>query len=529
MSTHSTFGAPRTVLHTSYGWRALQDLGIREGIVAIPYEKHAADAHLSRLKQFLKYHLWTGSSAIVTCPSAMTDGAATLLRRHLSATEALPAQQREVFEEAYRRLTSRNPEEAWTSGQWMTERSGGSDVRGTETAATFVGPEAGGLDAGNMPLGPWSVSGFKWFSSATDSQMAVLLAATDKGGLSAFYAPMRRRADDGSVEMNGVSIQRLKPKLGTRPLPTAELVLDGLRAWLIGKEGEGVREIAAILNITRIHNAVSALGFWGRGLAISRAYARVRKVDGGLLHDNAAHTRTMARNTVSYAAHMHIGFFVASLLGISEQPSAFAATKDAAKGVVTDPAQAKHLLRLLTPVAKAQCSKQAIYGLQECMESLGGVGYIEDEQEFNVARLFRDACVLSIWEGTTDVMASDVIRVVKGRDGVATCKALLTWASARIAAWSQAPWQDAKAVIRQKLDVFEHWGGKAAAELRVSGRRLLELLAWIVASVLLVEDAGRGDCEVAVHLARSWLALRPNHDGHGEASLAVDKKIVFGE
>ena len=130
---------------------------------------------------------------------------------------------RKVFREALARLTDLDPDRAWTSGQWMTERAGGSDVRGTETVATRIGMRAGGEDADGMPLGPWRVDGFKWFSSATDAQMAVLLARTENG-VSAFYAPLRRRnpTSPDRTESNGVTIQRLKPKLGTRALPTAD-------------------------------------------------------------------------------------------------------------------------------------------------------------------------------------------------------------------------------------------------------------------------------------------------------------------
>src|ERR1700753_2872063 len=104
----------------------------------------------------------------------MTDGAARLLSRHITGTGA----QEEVFRKAYSNLTSRDPTKAWTSGQWMTERTGGSDVRGTETVATLIGNSSSGeaIDAHGSPLGPYSLSGFKWFSSATDSNMTVMLA-----------------------------------------------------------------------------------------------------------------------------------------------------------------------------------------------------------------------------------------------------------------------------------------------------------------------------------------------------------------
>jgi alkylation response protein AidB-like acyl-CoA dehydrogenase len=478
----------------------------------------------------------------------MTDGAARLLSSHI-ADPNLPLEQQRVFREAYKNLISRDPARAWTSGQWMTERSGGSDVKGTETVATLAplndtSSPIGDTDATGLPLGPYSITGFKWFSSATDANMAILLARTP-AGISTFFAPMRRCSSECSdhekdapsaqtCEMNGIIIQRLKQKLGTRPLPTAELVLKDTRAWILGKDGQGVREISAILNITRIHTAQSALGFWGRGLAISRSFARVRKVDGGkLLMDIPAHVKTIAGNTVNYAAMMHLGFFAVTLLGICEHPSIFKSSgTETEKTLIADVPQAAALLRLLTPVAKAQCSKLTIFGLQECMESLGGVGYMEDEQEFNIARLYRDANVLSIWEGTTEVMAVDVVRVMKGREGEKVRHALNNWVNNVVTQWG-GDWKSAAELVRAELGKLEEqWLGLIADELKFKGRELLNSLAWIVAAVLTVEDACRDQDIVAAEIARRWIAQKESEGQRAwkdwKEVAALDRKIVFG-
>lgn len=465
----------------------------------------------------------------------MSDGAARLLSRHVASCQG---EKHWVFREAYKRLVSRDPSIAWTSGQWMTERSGGSDVRGTETVAAFLGERSigDGVDAEGLPLGPWSITGFKWFSSATDGNMTVLLARTEKG-VSAFFAPMRRmNRETGEVEFNGVRIQRLKPKLGTRPVPTAELVLEGMRGWLIGREGEGTKEIATVLNITRVHTAVSSLGLWGRGLAIDRAYAKVRKVEGRLLMDNETHLKTLVRNHVSYAGHMHLGFFVVALLGIAEHQKAFErAGAKARRSLVGGVEQAIALLRLLTPVAKAQCSKMGIYGLQECMESLGGVGYLEDEQEINIARLYRDNSVNAIWEGTTDVMASDVVRVMKGRDGEQIQRQLNAWVDSRIKSWSRE-WSYAEELVRAELGKLEEWWmSKDKNELNFLGREILQLLTWVVATVLLIEDASRDGSDIAKQFAHRWIAtlgseastLERSQTSWQETS-AWDRRMLFG-
>ncbi|OJJ48327.1 hypothetical protein ASPZODRAFT_14469 [Penicilliopsis zonata CBS 506.65] len=539
--TWDSFGHRGDSLVTSEGWRGLSAIGIREGMVAIPYEKDYGP--YSRVYQFLKYHLWTGSSAIVTCPSAMTDGAARLLSRQLERNTASPSlseTERTVFENAFQRLTSRDPQTAWTSGQWMTERPGGSDVQHTETQAKRVAPASGAqehrCDAEGLPLGPWSIDGFKWFSSATDSQMAVLLAKTPGGHLSAFYAPMRRRRQDlassptvaatPATELNGVQIQRLKSKLGTRAVPTAELVLSDMRAYILGSPGAGVKQISTILNITRVHNVVSAVGLWGRGLAVSRAFARVRRTGGALLIDRPLHVRTLAHQHVEYRAMMHLAFFLVTLLGISENDGetmpidhlkllglgSRARGQENAGSLLP-----RHLLRLITPLAKAVTARAAIAGLAECMESLGGVGYLENEDpELNIARLYRDANVLSIWEGTTNVMADDLVRVLKGREGVAILASLGQWIRAVL---------DQRPVIKKtttgSLDVtriqFLHRTleslvhdveSQSADSLRLNGRDILSQLGWLVCGTLLAADAIRDDDQVAWEIFTRWLDRR---------------------
>jgi alkylation response protein AidB-like acyl-CoA dehydrogenase len=532
--SHDTFGKRYDELVTSEGWRFLQDLGIKEGIVAIPFENE--DGEYSRVHQFLKYHLWSGSNAGVTCPSAMTDGAAAFITRHLARPDLDPAL-RTVLENAYARLTSRNPEEAWTSGQWMTERPGGSDVSFTETLAV---PAAAPLQARSTdggPLGAWSINGFKWFSSATDAQITILLARTPEGKLSTFLAPLRRTteetpADTTTTVPNGVAIQRLKAKLGTKPLPTAELVLTDMRAHLVGPAGQGIKEISTILNITRVHNAVSSVGSWGRGRAVKRAFARVRRVAGGtLLVDLPAHVAVMARDEVEYRGWMHVAFWTTLLLGMSEQPLR-KRTSTRSLGTGVDPAlipaaaDIPHLLRVLTPVLKAGSAKSCIAGLQECVEGLGGVGFCENEEaDLNVARLYRDANVLSIWEGTTETLAWDLVKVLKGRSAAAVLQALNRWV------------QNARPsgeVTRQWLSWAGHVAEKGENELLVSGREVLFELGRVVGAVLLEIDARSDGDAVAAEVARRWVVGQNDWKGQDlSANMAevvqMNRRIVFGD
>lgn len=545
-----TWGRSVSTLVTSEGWRNLQDLGIKEGVVAIGYENQFGA--YSRVYQFLKYHLWTPNSAVVTCPSAMQDGAARLLAVQLASNDIkYNATERNVLEAAYERLTSRDPSRAWTSGQWMTERPGGSDVRNTETQASYAPVFAEGSrtkDINGNPLGPWEINGFKWFSSATDSQMAIALAKMPSGSLSAFYIPMRRQAGP-STELNGISIQRLKSKLGTRAVPTAELVLKGARAYLLGNEGQGVKTIATILNITRVHTSIGSMGFWGGGLAIARAFARVRSTSGKLLTDTPAHMHTMAQEHVQYRAMMHLVFFSVALLGISEAATTTHTTTHApynikesesahaaAAQLGIDPKTATVLLRLLTPVTKAVPSRCAIAGLQECMEALGGVGYLEnEEQEFNMARLFRDVNVNSIWEGTTNVLAHDLMRVLKSpRDGAPTMQAVEQWLDVALKDWDADIWiKRAKGVHAVWAKFKDEVMSKTTDELLFEGRELMWDLAWIISAVLLGLDARRTGDQVAEEVCRRWFHKRGG-EGKGEKrdwriEFDWDRRIVFGD
>lgn len=532
----TTFGEEnkQDPLVTSEGWRALQDIGIQEGIVALAYEDPLGGATAGsrlnkRVSQFVKYHIWSGSAALVTCPSAMTDGAATMLGRHLDEENG------EIFSEARKRLISRDVGTAWTSGQWMTERKGGSDVRGTETVARKLSgkekEESDGLDAIGAELGPWRIDGFKWFSSATDANMTVLLAKTGREGqISAFYAPLRRRVkgSDTETELNGVKIQRLKNKLGTKTLPTAELELKAMRGYLIGKEGEGVKEISAILNITRVQNTVSAVGAWGRGLAISRAFARVRETSGRLLVDTPAHIRGMAQDHVKYRAHMHLAYLVVALLGISENKGGEINQSPSAAILPRDKQHADLLLRVLTPVAKAQTALASTGGLRKCMENLGGVGYLENEdQSLNIARLFRDSCVLSIWEGTTDVMADDLVRVIKGRTGSSALKALESWVSNAI---SIAKRHSMRAEAQKLQELWDEWvgdTGKDKEELKWKGKEYMHGLEVLVCGCLLVVDATRDQDEVAIEIAKRWILPDEKRGGTWSSEAKWDRRIVF--
>jgi len=358
-------------------WQEARRLAAELGLIATPYERrHGA---LSRPLQATLIYLFHPSTDVYTCPLAMTDGAAKTLVVHKNQP---------LVERAVTRLTSRDPAVAWTSGQWMTERAGGSDVGLSET------------EARPTEDGRYRLHGTKWFTSAATSEMALTLARAPGApgggrGLSLFYLETR----DAAGAYNGILVNRLKDKLGTRKVPTAELTLDGTLAVPVAGMGEGVRNIAPMLNVTRLWNSVCAIATMRRGLSLARDFARRRFAFGSVLTERPLHMETLAGLQAEFEAAFHLVLLTAELLGREE---AGTATEDEGR-----------LLRLVTPLSKLTTARQAVAVTSEILEAFGGAGYVEDT---GLPMLLRDAQVLSIWEGTTNVLALDALRAV-ARDG----------------------------------------------------------------------------------------------------------------
>jgi len=399
-------------------WRTAQPIAARFGLVAAGHEPSLGAS--ARVHQFALVYLFHCASEFYTCPLAMSDGAATAIKAAGNA---------QLLARALPRLLSRDPAQHWISGQWMTETSGGSDVSNTETIARQVD-------------GHWRLYGRKWFTSAINSNMALALArpegaAAGADGLALFYVEPR----DDRDAWQGVSVDRLKHKLGTRELPTAEIHLDGLPATLVGEAAHGVRAIAPMLNVTRTWNAVCALATMRRALAVAHDFAQRREVFGRKLAEQPLHRITLARLDAQYQAAFHLVFHAVELLGRAEQGLASAAQRSE--------------LRLLTPLIKAWTGKLAVAVVSEACESLGGAGYLE---ETGMPQLLRDAQVFPIWEGTTNVLALDFMRALRSAGGPQTL--LETQAT----------------LARQVSPAFMHWIDAARAHC-IDAARLLESLA----------------------------------------------------
>jgi len=429
-------------------WKEAQRIAATEGLVAIAYERRHGP--FSRIHQFALVHLFHASSDIYTCPLAMTDGAARTLLVHRNQA---------LIERAVPRLTSRDPASMWTSGQWMTERTGGSDVGRSETVARQVD-------------GTWRLHGVKWFTSAATSEMALTLARPEGNGpggkgLALFYVETR----DERGEMNGITLHRLKEKLGTRKLPTAELTLDGTIAVPVAGLGDGVRNIAPMLNVTRVWNAISAIAEMRRGVALARDYGRRRVAFGAPLADKPLHAATLADLQAEYEAALHLAFLAVELLG-REEAGELRGNEGA-------------LLRLVTPLAKLCTGKQAVAVASEALEIFGGAGYVEDT---GLPRLLRDSQVLPIWEGTTNVLSLDALKVVQSSDALPALLALVAESCGAVTdARLAGPARAALAAIDRAATWLAETGDPA--RLEAGARRFALTLARSLALALLVRHA----------------------------------------
>src|SRR5258705_6626290 len=417
-------------------WVEAERIAVDYGLVATAYEQRHGS--LSRVHQCALAYLFTPSTDIYSCPLAMTDGAARTL---------LGSGNRALIERAVPHLISRDPKAFWTSGQWMTELNGGSDVGTSETIAK----QEPGTSLDSKP-DAWRLYGRKWFTSAATSQIALTLARPEGNpsggrGLALFYLELR----DEEGRLRNISIDRLKDKLGTRKVPTAELTLDGTPAQLVLGTTDGVRNITPVLNITRLWNGISAVSLMRRSIALALDYSRKPSAFGSRLSAKPLHVDTLAGLQAETESAFHLAFLVAELTGRAETNE-------------IDEEQSL-LLRLLTPLMKLNTGKQVVAVVSEALEAFGGAGYVEDT---GLPMLLRDAQVLPIWEGTTNVLALDALRAL-GEDDRAfnALKAELTRCVASV--HDQRLVEPAR-VVQSALEHAESWW----AEARMAGAPALE-------------------------------------------------------
>lgn len=430
-------------------WQYAEKIAARHGVVAAAYDGNYG--RFNRIHQFALAYLFHPSTDVYTCPLAMTDGAARTL---IASGNQL------LIDRAVPRLTSRDPEQFWTSGQWMTESTGGSDVGRSETVAVEEN-------------GEWRLYGRKWFTSAATSQMTLTLARPDGNGpggkgLAMFY--LETREENGRLQ--NIEILRLKDKLGTKKVPTAELLLNGTVAVPVNGLSNGVRNIVPMLQITRTWNSVSSVSYMRRGIALARDYAKRRTAFGETLDKKSLHVDTLAGLQAEFEAMFHLTFYLVELIGRLEHDELSEEQAD--------------LLRILTSICKLTTGKQAVACVSEVLELFGGAGYVEDT---GLPMLLRDSQVLPIWEGTTNVLSLDTLRALYNSNAL---KALLRKVKACTAVSDNTLYaigSVATSAISAVVNWLEETFEKSRPEVEAGARRFSLTLGRSLALALLVEHA----------------------------------------
>lgn len=351
------------VMHA--GWHEFLHMGMAQGL--------HAPASVARAAAFL---LHGQIEACTLCPLTMTSAAHVILARE-SWAEVLRAPLSGLeYDRADRPATEKR---SMLIGMGLTEKQGGSDLRGTSTRAVRAEGDSGG----------YRLVGHKWFMSVPGADAHLVLAQLD-GAPTCFYVP--RWAPDG--ERNGVRVMQLKDKLGNRANASAEVEFHDAWGRLVAEPGRGIATLAEMAGYTRLDCALGSTALMRAALVQAMHHARHRLAFGRSLIRHTLMRSVLADLALETEAAVALGLRLARAVGLGEAGTAFD----------------RALARIVTPAAKFWVCKRAITMVAEAMEALGGNGYVET---YPLARLYREAPVNSIWEGSGNVMCLDVLRAVK--------------------------------------------------------------------------------------------------------------------
>ena len=393
------------------------------------------------------------------CPVSMTNGAAIVLEKFDDGT----------LEEYFQGLTSRDLESHIEGAMFLTEEQGGSDVGANEVRAERTGEE-----------GVYELYGEKWFCSNIDAEGALALARTPDApdgveGLSLFLVP--RTKPDGGV--NDAHFRRLKNKLGTISVPTGEIQYEGAEAYLVGEEQRGFKYMAEMMNFERLTNATGAVGVMGRALLEAKVRAAGREAFGDTIDEYPLMRRDLVDMTVDYEAAAAFSFEAARLLDERERTS-----RDATGA---DDSAAYQLMRLFIPVAKYKTARMSVETTSYAMEILGGNGYV---REHTTERLLRDAQVLPIWEGPSNVLALDTLRVLNREDAH---EALLPYVQERLDAVEHPLLERLADTVEDESRGLQNALATLATEdgdyAQYHAKRLADLIFDVVTAALLLAEA----------------------------------------
>ena len=373
LHTHDRYGHRIDEIEYDPAYHELMRIAIGHGLHAAPWADDRPGAHVVRAA---KMGVWTPEPGHV-CPVSMTYAVVPALRHNADLAEVYePLLTSRAYDPE---LTIPSTKAGITAGMSMTEKQGGSDVRaGTTTAVRNAD-------------GSYSITGHKWFTSAAMSDVFLVLAQTP-GGLSCFLLP--RVLPDGT--RNRMFLQRLKTKLGNHANASSEVEYDGAVAWLVGEEGRGVSTIIEMVNLTRLDCTLGSATSMRQGLTRAIHHAQHRKAFGAYLID-----QPLMRNVI------------ADLAVEAEAATVVAMRMAGATDAVTRGDEREAMLRRIgLAAAKYWVCKRATPHAAEAMECLGGNGYAEDS---GMPRLYREAPLMGIWEGSGNVSALDTLRAMATR------------------------------------------------------------------------------------------------------------------
>ncbi|MGW1599078.1 DNA alkylation response protein [Streptomyces sp. NPDC002343] len=452
LRTHDRYGHRVDEVDFHPSWHHLMRTAVAEGLAGAPWADDRPGAHVARTAGGL---VWGQTEAGHGCPTSMTYAAVPALRAQPDLAK--------VYEPL---LTSReyDPElrvptdkPGLLAGMGMTEKQGGSDVRTNTTVATPTGEP-----------GVYTLRGHKWFTSAPMCDVFLVLAQAP-GGLSCFLVP--RVLPDGS--RNTFRIQRLKDKLGNRSNASSEPEFDRTVAWLVGPEGRGVKTIIEMVNCTRLDCVMASATLMRKTLVEAGHHARHRSAFGARLADQPLMRNVLADLALESEAATTLTLRLAG----------------AADRAVRGDAGERAFRRIATAVGKYWVTKRGPAFTAEALECLGGNGYVEDS---GMPRHYREAPLLSIWEGSGNVNALDVLRAL-GREPD-TVEAL--FAELALARGADARLDATVAALKARL----------AETDQVGARRLVERMALALQASLLVRHAPHpvADAFCASRLGGDW-------------------------
>ncbi|WP_328222330.1 MULTISPECIES: acyl-CoA dehydrogenase family protein [unclassified Streptomyces] len=452
LRTHDRYGNRVDEVDFHPGWHHLMRTAVGEGLAGAAWADGRPGVHVARIAGAL---VWGHTEAGHTCPTSMTYAVVPALRRQPELAAVYePLLTGREYDPVLRVPTGKR---GLLAGMGMTEKQGGSDVRANTTTATP-----------SSEPGVYTLRGHKWFTSAPMCDLFLVLAQAP-GGLTCFLVP--RVLPDGS--RNTFRIQRLKDKLGNRSNASSEPEFDGTVAWRVGPEGQGVKTIIEMVNCTRLDCVMGSATLMRKTLVEAGHHARHRSAFGARLLDQPLMRNVLADLALESEAATTLTLRLAG----------------AADRSVRGDEGERMFRRIATAVGKYWVTKRGPAFTAEALECLGGNGYVEDS---GMPRHYREAPLLSIWEGSGNVNALDVLRALTRNPG--TAEAL--FAELALARGADARLDAAAARLKDAVREADETGA----------RRLVERMALTLQASLLVRHASAAiaDAFCATRLDGDW-------------------------